>query len=70
MFKANEAGWDRILRIIFGALFLYLSRLGIVAGTPGIVLMVVGVIFLLTGIIGWCPIYALSRTGTKSHKSV
>jgi hypothetical protein len=69
MFKGNEAGWDRIVRIILGALFVYLGWAGIVSGTLGIILIVVGVVFVVTGIIGWCPLYALFKTGTKSQKS-
>jgi hypothetical protein len=69
MFKGNEAGWDRIVRIVLGALLLYLGWAGVVTGTMGVILMIVGVVFVITGIIGWCPIYALLKSGTKSHKS-
>lgn len=69
MFKQNEAGWDRIVRIVVGALFIYLGWASVVTGTLGIVLMILGVVFLATGIIGWCPLYALFKTGSKPQKS-
>jgi len=55
----NEAGWDRILRIVVGIVLLYLGWGGVVVGTWGLVLKIVGFIPLLTGLIGWCPVYTL-----------
>ena len=55
----NEAGWDRILRIVVGIVLLYLGWGGVVVGTWGLVLKIVGFIPLLTGLIGWCPLYTL-----------
>lgn len=61
----NEAGWDRILRIVLGAALLYLGWGGIVTGGWGIFLRIVGFVPLLTGIVGWCPLYALARFRTN-----
>ncbi len=48
---ANIGGIDRSLRIIFGtALIIW----GIIAGSFWGVL---GLVFLITGIIRWCPLY-------------
>jgi hypothetical protein len=55
----NEAGWERGLRIVVGAVLLYLGWAGVVIGTLGIVLKWLGFVPLLTGLIGWCPLYAL-----------
>jgi len=58
----NECNWDRILRVALG---LILIAAGIaVWGVWGIVLGLVGIIPLLTGIIGWCPLYALFKIQT------
>lgn len=61
----NEAGWDRILRVIIGIALLILTFTGTVTGTLGTVLMVIGFIALLTGIIGICPAYLLLKTRTN-----
>jgi hypothetical protein len=61
----NEAGWDRIVRILLGILLLYLGFGGVVTGVLGTVLIIVGLILLVTGLVGWCPLYALFRTRTK-----
>ena len=61
----NEAGWDRVLRVIIGIALIYLGWSDVVQGTLGTVLIVVGFIPLLTGLIGWCPLYSLFKFGTK-----
>ena len=61
----NEAGWERGLRIVAGAVLLYLGFGGVVAGTWGTVLIIIGFIMLITGLVGWCPIHAALGTGTK-----
>jgi hypothetical protein len=61
----NEAGWDRIVRIVVGLVLIYLGWAGVVSGGLGTALMVVGFIPLLTGLIGWCPMYALLKIRTN-----
>jgi hypothetical protein len=66
----NEAAWDRILRVVLGAGLLALSWGGVIGGTGGTVLKVVGFIPLLTGVIGWCPLYALFHFRTNRSVTV
>lgn len=63
--KANEASWDRIVRVLLGAVLLYLGFGGVIGGTLGIVVGVVGLIPLLTGLVGWCPLYTLFKISTN-----
>jgi hypothetical protein len=42
---------------------LYLGW-AVFAGGLGLALMVIGLIPLLTGLVGWCPLYALFKFGT------
>lgn len=52
----NVGGVDRILRIVVGAALLVLTFVGPFTATLypwGLV----GVVFLVTGLIGWCPAY-------------
>ena len=60
----NEAGWDRIVRIVLGVALLYLGWAGVVAGGWGTFLMVIGFVPLLTGLVGFCPIYAIFKVRT------
>ena len=60
----NEATWDRALRVIVGLIILYLGWAGVVGGTLGLVFKVIGFLPLLTGIVGWCALYALLGVST------
>jgi hypothetical protein len=59
---------DRAVRIILGTAlaFLFLGRR--VPGTTGVVLGVVALYLLATSILGWCPLYAITRASTRSAK--
>jgi hypothetical protein len=65
MFKANVANWDRIARVVLGIVLLVLGWGGIVTGGWGVFLKVIGFVPLLTGLLGYCPIYGLLKFGTK-----
>jgi hypothetical protein len=60
----NEASWDRIVRVILGIVLLALGWGGAVTGGWGLFLKIIGFVPLLTGLIGWCPIYALFKIRT------
>jgi hypothetical protein len=61
----NEAGWDRIARIVLGLVLLVLGWAGVVTGGWGTFLKVIGFVPLLTGLAGWCTIYALLKFRTN-----
>lgn len=63
--KLNESGVDRIIRVVLGVVLLVLGWGGIVGGTLGLVFKILGFIPLLTGIVGFCPLYALFKLSTK-----
>lgn len=60
----NEAGWDRILRVVLGVALLIIG-FAVIGGTAGTVVGIVGLIPLITGLVGWCPLYALFRVRTN-----
>ena len=61
----NEAGWDRIIRVIGGILLLALGFGGVAVGTLGWVFKIIGILLLVTGLVGFCPVYALLKIRTK-----
>jgi hypothetical protein len=61
--KLNESNTDRIIRAVLGVVLLYLG-FGVLSGTLGIAAGVVGAVLLLTGAVGFCPIYALLKLST------
>ncbi len=63
--KVNEGLWDRIVRVILGIVLGYFGFFSM-GGTGGIILGIVGLILLVTGIVGFCPAYRL--LGISTHK--
>jgi len=63
--KINQSKIDRIIRVILGIVLLTLGWGGIVSGTWGLVFKIVGFIPLITGLVGWCPLYALFKIKTN-----
>ncbi len=62
--KPNLSNLDRTIRVVVAALFAYLYFGGIVTGGLGIVLAVLAVVFVLTAIVGFCPLYTLFKFST------
>ncbi len=62
---ANESGIDRIIRAVIGIGLIALAASSVVTGALGIIFWVVGAVLLLTGIVGFCPLYALLKIRTK-----
>lgn len=62
--KKNMSNIDRIVRVVLAAVFAYLYFSGTVAGTLGIVLMVLAAIFVLTSLVSSCPLYSLVGIST------
>lgn len=66
--KTNESSLDRGIRIIFGILLIVLYLTGFVAGGLGTLFVILGALSLITGIIGFCPLYTLFKFSTKKLK--
>ncbi|HPG06423.1 MAG TPA: DUF2892 domain-containing protein [Saprospiraceae bacterium] len=64
----NMGSTDRIVRIIVAIAFGLLYFTNTVTGTFGIVLLVLGIVFLLTSIVSFCPLYAPFGLSTRSKE--
>ena len=64
--KPNMGKVDRIIRVLVAAIFAYLYFSGTVTGTLGLVLVVLGGVFVLTSLVAFCPLYTL--VGIKTCK--
>lgn len=62
--KPNLSTLDRVIRVVVAALLAYLYFGGIVTGAFGIVLLVLGTVFVLTAIVSYCPLYAMFKFST------
>lgn len=55
--KKNMGGADRTIRVILAIVFAALYFTGTVSGTWGLVLVVLGGVFLATSVVSFCPLY-------------
>ncbi|TXI68992.1 MAG: DUF2892 domain-containing protein [Cyclobacteriaceae bacterium] len=54
----NMGNADRIIRFALALIFAMLYFTKTVTGTAGIILLLVGVVFVVTSLISFCPLYA------------
>ncbi len=66
--KKNMGTADRIIRLLVAAVFAYLYFSGTVTGTLGLVLVILGGVFVLTSLISFCPLYAIVGVNTCGTK--
>jgi len=63
--EGNESPFDRIVRGTAGAIMLgigvssFTGPIALVEGVLALILAVAGGLLLLTGLVGWCPAYAI-----------
>jgi hypothetical protein len=62
--KKNMGSTDKIARIILAAVFATLYFTGTVTGTLGLVLVILGGVFLATSLISFCPLYSIFGMST------
>lgn len=65
--KTNMGTTDRIIRLIIAAIIAALYFGGQISGTVAIVLGIVAIAFLVTGVIGWCPVYLPFGISTRKQ---
>ena len=66
--KKNMGTIDRALRAVVALVMLGLYFGNIVTGTLGVVLVVASIIFLLTSLVSFCPLYTLFGFSTCATK--
>ncbi|MCL7416180.1 MAG: DUF2892 domain-containing protein [ANME-2 cluster archaeon] len=67
--ELNECTADRVIRVILGIVLLYVGA--VYMGLTGIVSYIVvllGLLLLVTGIIGFCPLYTIVKFSTCKVK--
>ena len=64
--KKNMGTIDRTIRVILALAIAVLYFMNVISGTLAIVLLVIAVVFVLTSVIGYCPLYSL--LGISSRK--
>lgn len=60
----NESTPDRVVRVVLGLVLAALAVAGVAAGTLGVVALVLAAVLVVTGAVGFCPLYAALRFST------
>ncbi len=61
----NMGTLDRVLRLILAIVVAVLYFTGLISGTAAIILGILAAVFLLTSVVGFCPLYTLFGFSTR-----
>jgi hypothetical protein len=61
----NMGQTDRIVRIVVALVFVGLYVTNTVSGVLGVILLVLGLVFALTSVVSFCPLYVPFKISTK-----
>jgi hypothetical protein len=67
--EKNVGMIDRVIRIILGIILLYLFVVNMVAAPWSYLVALIGLILLVTGIVGTCPLYSMLGMNTLGKKA-
>lgn len=67
--KTNMGSADRVIRLLVAAIIAVLFFSGAIAGTLATVLVIIGLVFVLTSLVGFCPLYILFGISTCKTKT-
>ena len=62
--KKNMGSADKLIRVLIAVVIAVLYYLGKIEGTLALVLLAFAVIFLLTSLVSFCPLYAIFSINT------
>lgn len=62
----NEGLWDRLIRLVIGLALGYAAVMTW-PGTLAMVCLAIGAVALVTGLVGWCPGYAMFGFSTRKR---
>lgn len=65
--KKNMGSADKTVRVLLAIIFGLLYFTNIVTGTLGIILLVLGIVFLLTSFVSFCPLYKPLKISTSKE---
>jgi len=55
--KKNMGNIDKVIRILVAVVFVVLYFTHVISGTLGIILLILATVFVVTSILGFCPLY-------------
>jgi hypothetical protein len=64
----NMGNLDKLIRVLLAMVFVILYLTGTVTGTLGLALVAIAVLFILTSLVSFCPLYTIFGINTCSIK--
>ena len=64
--KKNMGSADQGIRLLLAATLVVLYFSGVISGTFGMITLVIAAVFMVTTLVGYCPMYSL--IGVKTCK--
>lgn len=61
----NMGSADRIIRFVLALVFIVLYFGGFVSGILGTILLILAVVFILTSVVAFCPLYVPFKISTR-----
>jgi uncharacterized membrane protein len=62
--KKNMGTIDRVVRLVLAILVLILYLKGVISGVIALILGLLALIFVVTSLLGFCPLYLLFKFST------
>jgi hypothetical protein len=66
--KKNMGTLDKVIRILVAVTIVILYFTNVLSGTSGIILLALAAIFVLTSLMGFCPLYLPLGLNTGKRK--
>jgi hypothetical protein len=66
--KKNMGTIDKAIRILVAAVFVILYLTHVISGTVAIILLILAGIFVITSLIGFCPLYLPFGLSTRKKE--
>ncbi len=66
--KKNMGTTDKIIRLLVAIVFAVLYFTNTVTGTVGLILVILGAVFVLTSLVSFCPLYLPFGISTCAKK--
>ncbi|MEZ4803935.1 MAG: DUF2892 domain-containing protein [Bacteroidia bacterium] len=62
----NMGSTDKVIRLLIAIVVAILYFSNVISGVLGIVLLILSIVFVLTSLIGFCPLYTIFGFKTNS----
>jgi len=66
--KKNMGNADRVIRFLIAALVAVLYFTNVITGVLAVILLVLSVVFILTSLVSFCPLYTLVGLNTSKKE--